>query len=38
MAGFGASAPAEALASHFGFTPEAILARSEALLAGPFKA
>ena len=34
MEGFGASGPAAALAGHFGFTVEAILARSRALLKG----
>jgi transketolase len=34
MEGFGASGPAAALAGHFGFTVEAILARSRALLGG----
>ncbi len=35
MSGFGASAPAEDLARHFGFTPEAVAARALALLARP---
>lgn len=33
MEGFGASAPAEDLARHFGFTPEAVAARARDLLA-----
>lgn len=33
MTGFGASAPAEALAEHFGFTPEKVAARARKLLS-----
>ncbi|KAB2957814.1 MAG: transketolase, partial [Thermoanaerobaculia bacterium] len=32
LSGFGASAPAEQLAGHFGLTPDAILARAEGAL------